>query len=43
MTAAINLCANRHTTATGLCPTRVCFLVTIAVGGGMGCPKEVPS
>jgi len=40
MTVAANLWADRRTTATELCPAGVCCLVTIAVGGGMGCPKE---
>jgi len=40
MTLAVNLWANPCTTATGLRNTRVCFLVMLAVGGGMRCPKE---
>ena len=40
MTMVVNLWADRHTTATELRNTRMRFLVMLAVGGGMGCPKE---
>jgi len=35
-----SLWADRHTIATGLRNTRACCLVMLAVGGGMGYPKE---
>ncbi len=43
MTLAENLWADRLTIATGLRNTRAHFLVMLAVGGGMGCPKRSAS
>ena len=35
----MSLWSDLHASGTKRCPTRAHFLVTIAVGGGMGCPE----
>ncbi len=36
----MSLWTDFHYFGTNSCPTRTDFLVTIAVGGGMGCPES---